>query len=282
MPSSPFAVSDVVVTFSGRFNIISELRVGGQGVVYRATRLSTPAGDSANDDVALKLHTDPHEDIRAEREIKTMEGNRHPNLANLIEHGLAVVAGQPVRFAAWAFIEGVALDHQLVAGPITPKIACVIGRDVATAVDHLWTRDRIVHRDINPKNIMLRTGLREAVLIDLGAAKHLNQSPITAPLLTWGTMGYLSPEQFTAAQNLTSASDVFSLGLVIQECLLGRHPTGCDQMRLLGGGLRTASICPAVPVALANLVDQMLAVRPAFRPLPKVLAVEFATLATIL
>jgi serine/threonine protein kinase len=282
LPQNPFDPKLVESAFSSRIRLGMELRVGGQGVVFRAQRVRTPTGEVALDEIALKLHLDPREDARAEREIKAMEGNRHPHLANLIEHGIVPIAGNRVRYAAWEFIEGEPLDHRLRAGALTARTVAVVGRDVARAIEHLWNRDRIVHRDINPKNVMLRTGSREAVLIDLGAAKFLNQAPITGPALTWGTNGYFSPEQAHASPNLTAASDVFTLGITMQELLVGRHPVHGDQNALLFGGPKTRTVCPAAPAALADLIDRMVSQRPAFRPLPQVVADECAKLVPLL
>jgi serine/threonine protein kinase len=129
---------------------------------------------------------------------------------------------------------------------------------------------------------MLRVGDRDAVLIDLGIARHLLESSITAPQMTWGTVGYLSPEQAQASRNLSCASDIFSLGVTLQESLLGRHPTNRDQFRLLTNAPKTATLLPNAPPQMIRLIDQMIAPRPAYRPLPSNLATEFAALATLL
>lgn len=272
MPSPQFTQSDVSSALNSRYQISKVLRIGGQGVVYRATRVKIRDGSPALDDVALKIHLDPTQDERVEREIRAMEGMRHPNFANLVEHGSLKFGTDTYKYAAWEFIDGSALDERLVAGPLAPKTVCIIGRDVATAIDFLWSRKRIVHRDVNPKNIMLRTGDRDAVLIDLGIAKHQGQAPLTAPTFTWGTEGYYSPEQARAERNLTCAADVFSLGITLQEVLLGRHPTNRDQRALMNGGPKLASIAPSAPAALAAIIDQMVLPRPAFRPQPGNLA----------
>jgi len=282
MPTNPFNQSEIQAALGGRFGLDCEIGIGGQGVVYKAERRRTPNGQLTQDDVALKVHSDPGQDERIERELRVMEGMRHPNLANLLEHGVLTLANCAYRYAAWEFIRGEALDRRITQGPIPQRVVCAIGRDVARAIDHLWTNERIVHRDVNPKNIMVRIGDREAVLIDLGIAKHLTQTPITAPMITWGTAGYFSPEQARAEQNLTAASDVFSLAITLQEALLGRHPTGRNQNALLGGGPATSGLMPTAAAALASLIDSMYAVRAAFRPTARNVAEEFAQLALIL
>lgn len=213
-----------------------------------------------------------------DREIRALNGFRHANLANIVEHGRISLSGESVRYVAWEYIDGEPLDMKLRAGPLHPKTVACVGRDVARAIDHIWSK-RIVHRDVTPKNIMLRKGDAEAVLIDLGIARHLFESPLTAPGLTWGTYGYLSPEQCRAEPNLTCHSDVFSLGVSLQEALAGRHPTRGDQQILVTTPPRTADLVPSSPAALAEVVDLMLNPRAPFRPLPAVLVARLAELA---
>lgn len=275
--STRFPVDAVTAALDGRFSIRGVLRVGGQGVVFRATRTRTPDGHPVTEEVALKLHLDPQQDERVQREIRAMTGVRHPCLATLVEHGVATINGNQTRYAVWEFIDGTALDQRLNSGVPGPRVAACVGRDVASAVDHIWTK-RIVHRDVSPKNIMLKTGDLGAVLIDLGAARHLDESTLTAAGITWGTYGYFSPEQARAEKALTCGSDVFSLGVVLLQCLSGRHPTNGDQAALVTAPPKTVAVCPSAPVALANLIDRMLMIRAAFRPMPAQLAGEFSAL----
>ncbi|PYO71591.1 MAG: serine/threonine protein kinase [Gemmatimonadetes bacterium] len=277
-PANPFPKDKVAVALGGRYTIHEELRVGGQGVVYRAIRTKAQDGSAANDSVALKLHTDPGQDLRVEREISAMERLRHPNLANLIEHARVTIVGRNVRYVAWEFIQGEALDHRLQTGPLPPKTVACLGRDVARAIEHIWSA-RIVHRDVNPKNIMLRVGDREAVLIDLGVARHLDERTITTKGATWGTMGYLSPEQCHAEPQLTCQSDVYCLGIVLQQSLCARHPTNGDQAALIAKPPRTVDLVAATPAALADLIDGMFHPRAAFRPAPAAIAEKLAELA---
>jgi serine/threonine protein kinase len=227
--TNPFEPSEIEGAFANRFNLGPELRVGGQGVVYRATRTRDEAGKSCKDDVALKLHLDPRQDERVEREISAAKTLRHPTLASLLEDGTVVIGTRRTRYIAWSFIVGEPLDSQLLRGSLTEPEVVRIGLDVTLAITVLWSK-RIVHRDITPKNIMIKAE-GGAVLIDLGGARHLDNTTITAPGATFGTPGYFSPEQYRAEHALTSASDVFALGVVLLQCLLGHHPTNFDQHR---------------------------------------------------
>jgi serine/threonine-protein kinase len=264
MPANPFPIAEVTAAFNGRYVIGSELRVGGQGVVYRATRVRRSDGSSCNEDVALKLHLDAKQDKRVEREIEAMKHLRHPALATLLEEGTIIISGKNTRFIAWEFIEGDALDTKLSRGPLQEEAVIRIAADVTGAIVALWSR-RIVHRDITPKNIMIKPDGR-AILIDLGGARHLDNTTITAPGLTFGTMGYFSPEQCRAERALTSASDIFTLAVVLLECLVGHHPTNLDQQQLATTPPSANALIPSCGPEFRGTIDEMLGIRASFRP----------------
>jgi eukaryotic-like serine/threonine-protein kinase len=264
MPTNPFDPAIVALALGGRFQIVEEIRVGGQGAVFKAVRLLTPANIAAHENVALKLHLDPKQDVRVEREIKAMEGVAHRCLSRLVEHGFAQINGSPTRFIAWEFIDGQPLDARLSAGPLDEATTVRMAADVSLAIAEIWKK-RIVHRDINPRNIMLRAA-GGAVLIDLGGARHLDETSVTIQGGTFGTPGYFSPEQFRAERALTSASDVFSLGVVIEQSLSGNHPTRFDQHQLAIAPPRCNVVAPNTSRTLSDMIDRMLSVRAAFRP----------------
>ena len=265
-----------------RFSLGDVLGTGGQGTVFLARRSAAPDGTQTGDTVALKIYRDPEQDARVEREIAAMEHVRHRSLAALIEHGTVPVGAGGLRYIAWEYVEGIPLTHRLSQGPLAPALIAAIGRDISGAIQELWQQRRIVHRDVKPANIMLRKGNREAVLIDLGFARHLEEPSLTAYGITYGTPGYMSPEHARHVRQLTCKSDIFALGIVLQECLGGVHPTGGRQDALLRGLRRTAEVSPAAPAALAELVDSMVHPRAVFRPEPADLAHRLSRLAEIL
>lgn len=271
--------NDIESAFAGRFNVGSQIGTGGQGWVFRATRLATPHGDDAADDVALKIYSGRTELIRVAREVEALTQIRHTSIANLVEHGSVTLGGQVSRYVACDYIDGTPLDKSLLSGPAPLRVVAVVGRDILRAICQLWPK-RIVHRDINPKNVMLRIGNREAVLIDLGIARHVGRGPITSLGTAWGTEGYMSPEQNRAEQQLSCFSDVFSLGIVLQEMLIGRHPTNGIQDSIVTNPPPTLDLAFRTPTELAELIDQMLSIRPAFRGQPDSLAESFAELAS--
>jgi len=291
-----FDPADIEAALGRRYSVGPEIAVGGQGAVFRATRTSRPDGIAANDVVALKLHLYRSQDIRVQREITAMGNVSHPNLARLIEHGYCDVTNRHMRYVAWEFIEGQPLSVLLKNGPLLESQVLAIGLDVSAALAEIWSR-HIVHGDIKPSNIMLRdsggdmmlASVGRAVLIDLGAARYLDQdnprAPLRpsgdsdqddtlAPLKPLGTWGYFSPEQIKRVKALSCASDVFSLGVVMLQCLLGRHPTDYDQSAL-ADGIRASGGRLAASVGLLCVLDRMLSARPTFRPNPAELIRRF-------
>ncbi len=263
--ANPFIAADVEAALNQRYVIGPVLRIGGQGVVYRATRIRDETGVLRSDEVALKLHLDSRQDERVEREIKAAKDLRHHALATLLEDGTIVNSGKKTRYIAWEYIEGHPLDEKLSQAALNQYETIRIATDVTSAIAALWSK-HIVHRDIAPKNIMVKAD-GHAVLIDLGGARHLDNKTITAPGATFGTPGYFSPEQYRAEHALTSASDVFTLGVVIPECLLGHHPTNRDQHQLATAPPSATVLIPFARQELRDLVDGMLRLRASFRPL---------------
>jgi serine/threonine protein kinase len=297
--SCRFVPADIEIALDRRFIVGPKIAVGGQGEVFSATRIARPDGTAANNVVALKLHLHPSQDIRVQREITAMQNVSHPNLARLIEHGCCDVAGRNTRYIAWEFVEGQPLSVQLKNGPLLESEVLAIGRDVSAAIAEIWSR-RIVHGDIKPSNILVRnTGgymmvgsVYSSVLIDLGGGRYLNeegtratfrpsryfdQDDTAAALKPFGTPGYFSPEQIRGIRALSYASDVFSLGIVMLQCLLGRHPTGYDQSAL-ADGIQASGGRLGVSIGLLCALDKMLSARPTLRPNPAELSRRFQSL----
>jgi len=272
MCEHPFTAAEVEAALGRRYLVNSEIAVGGQGAVFKAARAFRRDGTATNDLVALKLHLHPSQDIRVEREVGAMEKISHPNLARLIEHGYCTVGSRHTRYVAWEFIDGETLSHRLKSGHLLEWEVLAIGRDVLAAITEIWSQ-RIVHGDIKPSNIMLR-GSGSSVLIDLGAARHLEQDNSPAARRPFGTPGYLSPEQARGTKGLSCASDIFSLGVVMLRCLMGRHPTDYSQSAL-ADGLRASAFRLPVSMHLISDLDKMLSARPTFRPSPAGLSSHF-------
>jgi serine/threonine protein kinase len=240
---------------------------GGQGAIYKAI-----AADGAV--VALKVYNPDQVEERSEREVAALKKLKGDTIIRLHDAGELTIDGGQFRFLATTFIEGVSLADKIASSALDPVDVARIAEDVASALDELWSF-RIVHRDVKPANIMVRPDGR-AVLIDLGIARHLDQKAITTTGFILGTPGYFAPEYF-GGRKVTCKADVFALGIVCQEMLLGRHPTRRQQKLLANGGPKTATMRSDTPKLLSQLIDKMVGKHPTDRPTPTKVATSIET-----
>lgn len=252
-------------SFAGQYVDAERIFTGGQAAVFRAT-------NPARSVHAVKVYfpdPDANIDERTDREVAALHRLHGETLVTLEADGHIDVRGINCRFVATTFIPGRSVATALrVDGPLSVPAVARLGVDTAEAVRLLWT-ERIVHRDVTPNNVMLAESGR-AVLIDLGLARHTALSSLSTPFQGWGTRGYLSPEQAQAVRSLTCKSDIFSLGIVLQQALVGGHPYGRDQRRVSIGGQPTRALCPAVPNEMCEILDAMIRVGASRRPSPSV------------
>jgi tetratricopeptide (TPR) repeat protein len=237
MPDAPDAVT-VARAFAtasagqtvGAFVLDALVGEGGSSVVFRAHRAS-----DFTQTVAIKiLRTVSGKDFhtRFQRERDILAGLNHPNIARLYDAG-ATPDGQP--FLVLEHVEGTELvtwarrPHQTLADVVTVMIK------VCDAVDYAH-RSLLVHRDLKPANILIDE-LGEPKLLDFGVAKLLDSdsNDLTrdagAPL----TAAYAAPEQLQGGP-ITTATDVYALGVILYEVLTGRHPyrqTGDTALQVL-------------------------------------------------
>ena len=162
--------------------------------------------------------------FRAERQI--LAGLEHPNIARLIDGGVTA-DGTP--YLVMELVDGVPIDRHADAAQLRPRARLAVFLEVCAAVSYAHQR-LVVHRDLKPGNIFVTAG-GSVKLLDFGIAKLL-QSPgaeaDTAPMPTMTlvralTPGYASPEQILG-KPITTASDVYSLGVVLYVLLTGRSP----------------------------------------------------------
>ena len=246
----------------GAFLRVQPIQVGGQGAVFKAEDGSTPPST-----VALKVYDPDQVEERSAREVKALKAIRGDTLVKLHGSGAVVLRGEKCPYVATTFVDGEVLSSRIGRGALDIQLVARIGYDAALAIDLLWGA-RIVHRDIKPSNIMLAANGR-AVLIDLGLARHLSLQSLTSTGQTWGTEGYMSPEQARTLKQLSCHSDVFSLGIVLQECLAGRHPTARRQGLLSGGGPDTDALKSGLPPAFVATINAMVRRHSYARPLPQ-------------
>ena len=223
--------------------------IGGMGKVYRAT-----AEDGTP--VALKLVKDDlARDVnfrsRFEREARIAQTVRNPHVVSLRDTGEH--DGQP--YLATHFIEGMSLEQRLERdGRLDVATVVRICIQVADGLQALWAAG-MVHRDIKPGNILIGDDGR-AYITDFGLAKdHQATVALTRPGQALGSMDYMSPEQIRG-ETVTGATDVYSLGCVMFECVDGRPPFADHEgMRALWAHLQEEprEPCPDRADVLAGL-----------------------------
>lgn len=271
MPFDPsLTAEEVTEAFRERFAEIRVLSSGGQGAVFRAEYRDE---SGRRNDVALKIYFPDHLEERAAREVRALRGLTVPSIARLHTAGRTLLRGRQCFYLATQYISGRQLQDIIATGPQGARIAADVGLGIAEAIGAVWAQ-RIVHRDIKPANIIIADD-GDPILIDLGIARHLALDSITTAGGTWGTSGYMSPEHARARRQLSCKTDVFSLGVVLQEILAGRHPTGGNQAALLAGGPSTALIVPGCPPLLVSIIDSMVQPRAERRPTPAEVIEQF-------
>lgn len=246
----PLAASEVEAVMS-QFRPVTSIAngIGGQGAVFR--------GKSSASDLAIKIYYPGAATERTDREFNFLKKTNCPNLAPIHSFGSVTIRGFSCIFSVTPFIEGDLLSEVVKSGPQVVSNCAKLGCDIAAAIDAMWA-ERVVHRDIKPPNIIVRKG-GAAVLFDLGVARHLSMESLTSVGHTWGTQGYMAPEHARAMRLLSCKADVFALGIVIQECLLGHHPVYANQRMLMNGGIPTLRLLPTLPPALCEVIDRMVA-----------------------
>jgi len=208
----------------GPYRIVSELGRGGMGAVYLAER----ADDEFRKRVALKIvkrGMDTAEILsRFRHERQILASLDHPNIARLLDGG-TTEDGLP--YFVMEHIKGQPIDDYCESQQLTTRQRLELFRTVCAAV-HYAHQNLVIHRDIKPTNILV-TKDGTVKLLDFGIAKLLNPEmfPDTIyPTRTWErpmTPAYASPEQ-VRGQNVTTATDVYSLGIVLYVLLTGQKP----------------------------------------------------------
>ncbi|MGD8867605.1 MAG: protein kinase [Gemmatimonadales bacterium] len=203
---------------AGRYSVERELGKGGMAIVYLAH-------DQRHDrKVALKvLRPELASDIgpdRFLREIKLAAGLTHPHILPLYDSGET----DGLLFYVMPNMEGNSLREHLDAKRQLPlDEALKIAREVASALDYAH-RNNVVHRDIKPENILLHDG--SAMVADFGIGKALSEveGAITQTGMMLGTPAYISPEQAAGEPDVDGRADLYSLGCVLYEMLVGEPP----------------------------------------------------------
>ena len=207
----------------GPYRVVREIGRGGMGAVYLAER----ADGEFRQQVAVKVirQTLGGDEVRRhfKRERQILASLNHPNIARLLDGGVSE-DGEP--FLAMEYVEGVRIDEYADAHQLSTSARLSLFRQVCAAVQYAH-QNLVIHRDLKPPNILV-TAEGVPKLLDFGIAKLLDPESADAGAHTVTELGvmtpeYASPEQ-VQGQQVTTASDVYSLGVVLYELLAGHRP----------------------------------------------------------
>jgi eukaryotic-like serine/threonine-protein kinase len=202
---------------AGRYHLHSVLGRGGAGTVWRAD------DDVLDRPVAVKLlHPELERDqsavVRFRREATAAAALTHPNA--VIVYDIGEEDGRA--FLVMELVDGVTLSDLLAEGQLAPDDVATIGVSVARALGAAHARG-LVHRDVKPGNVLVtRDGVAKVADFGIATALGDTQARLTTPGMVVGTSAYLAPEQLEG-DLLDARADVYSLGLVLHECLTGRQ-----------------------------------------------------------
>ncbi|HVP11753.1 MAG TPA: protein kinase [Phycisphaerae bacterium] len=204
------------------YEVLSEIRRGGQGIVFRALQQGTKR------EVALKvlregLYASEAARRRFEREIELAATLRHPHIVTVFDSGRTRDGRQ---FFAMDYIRGVPLHRYVLDRAPAVKDKLRVLAAVAKAVNHAHQRG-VIHRDLKPSNILVDEG-GEPHILDFGLARTVEQREatlVTSADCVAGTLPYMSPEQARGLPDAVDVrSDVYALGVILYELLTGCYP----------------------------------------------------------
>lgn len=250
-----------------RYQVEKVIGHGGMATVFLAC---CPSYDQP---VAIKvLHPEFAATLLADRfhrEISILGNLEHPNILPLLE---SEEAGQLIYYVM-PYAKGASLRDQLEGQPwLSLEDTIRVAADVAAALDYAHTRN-IVHRDIKPENIMFDDG--RAKVCDFGVARAIVKAGgerISSSGLVVGTPSYMSPEQASGTSKLDGRSDIYSMGCVVYEMLIGEPPfTGRTAQAIMARQVRQPPpslrvVRPELPEKVEQAVHRALEKEPDKRP----------------
>ena len=216
MPEAP---APLAAALADRYRLERKLGEGGMATVYLAH------DEKHERRVAIKvLRPELAAVIGAERflrEIKTIATLQHPHILGLIDSGEV----QGTAYYVMPYVEGESLRDRLTREKQLPVAEAVrLATEVAAALDYAH-RHGIIHRDIKPENVLLHDG--SALVADFGIALAVSRTGgtrMTETGMSLGTPHYMSPEQAMGEREITARSDVYALGAMTYEMLVGEPP----------------------------------------------------------
>jgi serine/threonine-protein kinase len=263
-----------------RYALLERIGAGGMSEVWRATDevLGRPVAVKA---LTTMLVTDPSLREVTWREARAVARLSHPHVAQVYDYGeLPLPGGGVAGYLVMELVAGQTLADRLPDAALRWPEAVGVIRQVASALAAAH-RVGVVHRDIKPANVMLTdSGVR---VLDFGIAAVAGRVD-TNPGRLAGTPAYAAPERFHTAAQAQPASDIYSLGVLLYESLVGRPPVSVGNWAEAAAAHRGALAPPYPPVAglpeaLGRLCQACLAPEPASRPSAEQVVAGLAELA---
>lgn len=250
------------LVLGNRYRLVRQIAVGGMGEVWVAHDQSLARDVAAK---VLKEEYAGNEDFleRLRTEARNAAGLSHENIAQLFDYGEQDGSG----FLILELVVGEPMSDLLEREPVLPLRRLLPILSQAARGLHAAHVGGVVHRDVKPGNILLEHGVTVKIT-DFGVSLGANQVPMTAAGMVMGTAQYLSPEQ-AIGRAATGASDIYALGIVAYESLVGHRPfTGATAVDIAVAHVNEAvpPLPSTVHKGLATLVMQMLEKDPEKRP----------------
>ena len=247
----------------GKYILEREIAAGGMARVYLAVLRGVGGFEKrlVLKQIRPELSSDSAFLDRFVAEAKTAVSLNHPNIVPVFELGVE----QGTYYLAMELCPGVSLAELLRVGPLSPEAGAYLGVELCRGLDYAHRKANIVHRDVTPRNVMIdeEGGVR---LIDFGIA---SATGVDSERAVVGSPGHMAPEQ-VAGEDLSAASDVFALGVLLMECWTGQAPfrrsSSAESLAAMKQELQPLSVCvPELAVlddVMASTVEPSAAERP--------------------
>ncbi len=208
----------------GQFQLLEKIGEGGMGAVYRGIQVSLhrpvavkllPEALAKNQSFVERFH----------REARAAAALNHPNIIQVYDAG----EQDGTHYFAMELVDGETLSNKVERdGPMHESEAIAVAMCVAAALQHAWTKAKLIHRDIKPDNLIV-TSDGMVKVCDLGLAKSVGQdSNLTVSGTLMGTPHYIAPEQACGETEVDTRADIYSLGASLFFLVTGKPPFHAD------------------------------------------------------
>jgi serine/threonine protein kinase len=249
----------------GDYTVVAPLGSGAAGTAYRARH------DESGDEVAIKLiHAKHAGDVELQnrfvREVAVLEKLRHEHV---VAHRDCGVCDDGIYLAMELVDAGTLSEVLRSRGKLPWRDAAEVAIQVCEALEHAHGHG-VIHRDLKPQNLFLSSAGKVKVG-DFGLARDNQAHRLTMDGKTVGTRNYMAPEQIRGESELGGAVDLYALGCLLFEMIVGRTPFSAPtavamlEQHLFAPPPKLATLAPDVPEALSALVARLMAKEPAER-----------------